>query len=54
MGWLTGKPKEPPKPVKCRPCNGRGWLPRFGFAPGGKLVPVDPERCSNCRGRGEV
>ena len=54
MGWLTGNKKTERKPVKCRPCQGRGWLPVMGMKPGGQLVQVNTKPCDNCNGHGEV
>jgi len=52
MGWLTGKPKEPRKPVTCNQCQGHGRVTRFGLAPGGRVVAVGTDPCPGCNGRG--
>ena len=52
MGWLTGKPNEPRKPVECNQCQGKGTVPAIGLAPGGRIVQVGRDQCPGCNGRG--
>jgi len=54
MGFLTGKPKEPRKPVTCNQCRGKGEIARPGLQAGGTWVRVATDPCPSCNGRGTL